>query len=102
MLFDVSIGDFPSWFDVQDILYEWIWNPKSIVDTEFGIGFGEDDWTFNFHESKDNIWYIDFYYQTTDIKYSMPIWRPNMDSEDVQAYYHQYEEFAEDFQRKYW
>ncbi len=84
MLVDVSIGDFPSWFDVQDILYEWIWNPKSIVDTEFG----EDDWTFNFHESKDNIWYIDFYYQTTDIKYSMPVWRLNMDSEDVQAYYH--------------
>lgn len=102
MLVDVSIGDFPSWFDVQDILYEWIWNPKSIVDTEFGIGFGEDDWTFNFHESKDNIWYIDFYYQTTDIKYSMPVWRPNMDSKDVQAYYHQYEEFEEDFQRKYW
>lgn len=100
MLVDVSIGDFPSWFDVQNILYEWIWNPKSIVDIEFGIGFGEDDWTFNFHESKDNIWYIDFYYQTTDVKYSLPVWRPNMTHTVMRAYHENYDKFADDFCRK--
>lgn len=100
MLVDVSILECPSWFDVQDILREWIWNPKSIVDTEFGIGFGEDDWTFNFHESKDGIWYIDFYYVTTEIQYSMPVWRPDMSFNDVEIYRCNYNDFVEDFCRK--
>lgn len=99
MLVDVSIGDFPSWFDVQDILTNWVWEPDTIVDMEYGIGFGDKDWTFNFHNSNDDIWYIDFYYLTTDAKYSLPIWRPDMTPDDVRAYREQYDMFADDFCR---
>lgn len=99
MLVDVSIGDFPSWFDVQDILVNWVWASDTIVDMEYGIGFGDKDWTFNFHDSDDDIWYIDFYYQTTDAKYSLPIWRPDMTPDDVWAYREQYDMFADDFCR---
>ena len=97
MLFDVSIGDFPSWFDVQDILQAWVWASDTIVDTEFGIGFGDKDWTFNFHESVAGIWYIDFYYQTTEVKYSLPVWRPDMTRNDMCNYRHCYDAFADDF-----
>lgn len=100
MLVDVSIGDFPSWFDVQDILQAWVWASDTIVDTEFGIGFGDKDWTFGFHESGDGIWYIDFYYQTTEVKYSLPVWRPDMTSNVLRTYHENYEKFADDFCRK--
>ena len=99
MLMDVSIGDFPSWFDVQDILVNWVWASDTIVDMEYGIGFGDKDWTFNFHNSNDDIWYIDFYYLTTEVKYSLPVWRPNMTLNDVRAYREQYDMFADDFCR---
>lgn len=97
MLIDVCICDFPSYWDVQDILREWIWNPKSIVDTEFGIGFGEDDWTFNFHEDKDGIWYIDLYYETTEVRYSVPVACSNMTVAQACQYQHNYEKFEEKF-----
>ena len=87
MLFDVSIGDFPSWFDVQDILQAWVWASDTIVDMKYGIGFGDKDWTFNFHESGDSIWYIDFYYQTTEVKYSLPVWRLDMTLNVLRTYH---------------
>lgn len=99
MLVDVSIGVFPSWFDVQDILTNWVWSSNTIVDMEYGIGFGDKDWTFNFHESAAGIWYIDFYHITTDIYASLPVWRPNMTINDMRAYREQYDMFADDFCR---
>ena len=67
---------------------------------EYGIGFGDKDWTFNFHESGDGIWYIDFYYQTTEVKYSLPVWRPDMTLDVLWTYHENYEKFADDFCRK--
>lgn len=97
MLFDVSIGDFPSWFNVQDILQAWVWASDNIVDLEYGIGFGDNGWTFNFHESDAGIWYIDFYHITTDIYASLPVWRPDMTLNDVCNYHRCYDEFEKDF-----
>ena len=97
MLIDVCICDFPSYWDVQDILREWVWNPKSIVDTEFGIGFGEQDWTFNFHESDAGIWYIDFYHGTTDVYASLPVWKSDMTRNDMCNYCRCYDAFTDDF-----
>lgn len=100
MLLDVSIGDFPSWLDVQDILRAWVWVSDTIVDVECGIGFGDKDWTFSFHDSDDDIWHIDFYCQTTDVKYSLPVWQPDMPFTVMRAYHENYDRFADAFCRK--
>lgn len=100
MLMDVSIGDFPSWYDMQSILYAWAWSPHSIVDMTYGVGFGDKGWTFNFHENDDGLWYIDFYHITTEPYASLPVWRPNIARNEIRNYHRHYDEFEEDFRSK--
>lgn len=100
MFMEVTLNDFPSYDDVQDILREWVWNPKSIVDTTFGIGVGFKDWSFNFHKDKDNIVYIDFYHIEPECAYSIPVWRENMTPQESARYFYNYRDFANTFERE--